>query len=68
MDREKVRAILEAVARGSLDPAGALARLRDLPVEDLRFARPTTADQLRRDGRSRHPLEEMPSVHSVGLE
>jgi len=39
MDREKVREILESVASGALDPARALARLRDLPVEDLRFAR-----------------------------
>ena len=39
MDREKVRELLEAVAKGVLDPERALARLRDLPVEDLRFAR-----------------------------
>ena len=39
MDREKVREILDAVARGALDPERALARLRDLPVDDLRFAR-----------------------------
>jgi pyridinium-3,5-biscarboxylic acid mononucleotide synthase len=39
MDREKVREILEAVAKGALEPARALARLRDLPVEDLGFAR-----------------------------
>ncbi len=39
MDREKIRALLEAVSRGELSPAQALARLRDLPVEDLRFAR-----------------------------
>jgi NCAIR mutase (PurE)-related protein len=39
MDREKVRALLEAVSRGELGPEQALARLRDLPVEDLRFAR-----------------------------
>jgi pyridinium-3,5-biscarboxylic acid mononucleotide synthase len=39
MDREKVRQLLEAVAKGVLDPERALARLRDLPVEDLRFAR-----------------------------
>ena len=39
MDREKVRELLEAVANGALKPAQALARLRDLPVEDLRFAR-----------------------------
>jgi pyridinium-3,5-biscarboxylic acid mononucleotide synthase len=39
MDREKVREIMEAVASGALEPARALARLRDLPVDDLRFAR-----------------------------
>ena len=39
MDREKVAALLEAVASGTITPAQALARLRDLPVEDLRFAR-----------------------------
>jgi pyridinium-3,5-biscarboxylic acid mononucleotide synthase len=39
VDREKVRALLEAVARGAVAPEAALARLRDLPVEDLRFAR-----------------------------
>jgi len=39
MDREKVRALLEAVSRGELGPEQALARLRDLPVDDLRFAR-----------------------------
>ena len=39
MDREKVRQLLEAVAKGALQPDQALARLRDLPVDDLRFAR-----------------------------
>jgi pyridinium-3,5-biscarboxylic acid mononucleotide synthase len=39
VDREKVAALLEAVARGTISPAQAQARLRDLPVEDLRFAR-----------------------------
>jgi NCAIR mutase (PurE)-related protein len=39
MDREKVREILDAVARGALPPERAMARLRDLPVEDLGFAR-----------------------------
>src|SRR5262249_60583689 len=39
MDREKVRELLDAVAAGALAPDQALARLRDLPVEDLRFAR-----------------------------
>ena len=39
MDREKVRQLLEAVAAGALAPEQAMARLRDLPVDDLRFAR-----------------------------
>ena len=39
MDREKVRALLEAVAGGTMTPEQALARLRALPVDDLRFAR-----------------------------
>ena len=39
MDREKIRALLEAVATGSMSPTQALDRLRVLPVEDLRFAR-----------------------------
>jgi len=39
MDREKVRELLDAVAAGALAPDQALARLRDLPVEDLHFAR-----------------------------
>jgi NCAIR mutase (PurE)-related protein len=39
VDREKVRALLEAVAAGHVTPEQALARLRALPVDDLRFAR-----------------------------
>ncbi len=39
MDREKVRQLLEAVASGALGPEQAMARLRDLPVDDLGFAR-----------------------------
>ena len=39
MDREKVRRLLEAVAAGAVPPEQALGRLRNLPVEDLRFAR-----------------------------
>ena len=39
MDREKVRALLEEVAAGALAPEQALARLRTLPYDDLRFAR-----------------------------
>ncbi len=39
MDREQVRALLEAVSRGAVTPETALARLRALPVDDLRFAR-----------------------------
>jgi NCAIR mutase (PurE)-related protein len=39
VDREKVRALLEAVAGGTMTPEQALVRLRALPVDDLRFAR-----------------------------
>jgi NCAIR mutase (PurE)-related protein len=39
VDREKVRALLDAVAAGAIAPDAALERLRHLPVEDLRFAR-----------------------------
>lgn len=39
MDRAKVEALLQAVATGTLPPADALIRLRDLPLEDLGFAR-----------------------------
>jgi NCAIR mutase (PurE)-related protein len=39
VDREKVRQLLEAVATGALAPEQAMARLRDLPVDDLGFAR-----------------------------
>jgi pyridinium-3,5-biscarboxylic acid mononucleotide synthase len=39
VDREKVRILLEEVAAGALTPEQALARLRALPYEDLRFAR-----------------------------
>ena len=39
MDREKVRQLLEAVAAGSVAPAEAMMRLRDMPVDDLGFAR-----------------------------
>jgi NCAIR mutase (PurE)-related protein len=39
VDREKVRALLDSVAEGAVTPDEALARLRGLPVEDLRFAR-----------------------------
>jgi len=39
VDREKVRALLEEVAAGALAPEQALARLRTLPYDDLRFAR-----------------------------
>ena len=39
MDREKVRALLEAVALGQVTADQALGRLRDLPVENLGFAR-----------------------------
>jgi hypothetical protein len=39
VDREKVRALLEAVAGGTVSSDQALAQLRALPFEDLRFAR-----------------------------
>jgi NCAIR mutase (PurE)-related protein len=39
VDREKVRELLEAVARGAVGPEEALRRLRDLPLHDLGFAR-----------------------------
>ena len=39
MDREKLRALLEEVQAGRLSSDQALARLRDLPYEDLRFAK-----------------------------
>jgi pyridinium-3,5-biscarboxylic acid mononucleotide synthase len=39
VDREKVRELLEAVAAGALAPEQAMARLRSLPFDDLRFAR-----------------------------
>ena len=39
MDRERVRALLQDVARGTVTPEQAMARLRDLPVADLGFAR-----------------------------
>ncbi len=39
MDREALRALLGAVARGEVDEATALDRLRGLPYADLAFAR-----------------------------
>ncbi len=39
MDREKLKALLEDVRAGRLSPDDALARLRTLPYEDLRFAK-----------------------------
>jgi pyridinium-3,5-biscarboxylic acid mononucleotide synthase len=39
VDREEVKALLDAVARGATSPEHALSRLRALPFEDLRFAR-----------------------------
>ena len=47
MDREKVRELLDAVARGALAPDRALAQLRDLPVHDLGWARVDTHRSLR---------------------
>ena len=39
MDRDRLKALLEDVRAGRLSPEEALARLRDLPYEDLRFAK-----------------------------
>jgi NCAIR mutase (PurE)-related protein len=39
VDREKIRELLEAVASGTVTADHALTRLRNLPYEDLRFAR-----------------------------
>jgi len=39
VDRDRIKALLEAVSRGDLSVEEALARLRDLPYEDLRFAK-----------------------------
>jgi pyridinium-3,5-biscarboxylic acid mononucleotide synthase len=39
VDRERVRALLQEVACGTTAPDEALARLRDLPLDDLGFAR-----------------------------
>src|SRR5687768_10167410 len=39
MNQENVRALLENVQSGILTPDAALARLRDLPFEDLDFAK-----------------------------
>jgi NCAIR mutase (PurE)-related protein len=47
VDRERVRALLRDVARGDLSADEALGRLRDLPVQDLGFARVDTHRALR---------------------
>lgn len=39
MNRERAQALLEEVSSGALSPADALERLRNLPYEDLGFAR-----------------------------
>lgn len=39
MDREKIKALLESVSRGRLSAEEAFSRLRDLPYEDLSFAK-----------------------------
>ena len=39
MDRDKLKALLEDVQAGRLSPDQALVRLRDLPYDDLRFAK-----------------------------
>jgi len=48
MTEESIRAILESVAGGSLSAAAAMRRLRDLPFEDLGFARIDHHRNLRR--------------------
>jgi len=47
MDPEKLRALLAAVQAGEVSPDAALARLRQLPFEDLGFARIDTHRALR---------------------
>ena len=47
MDREALRQLLDAVAAGTRSPAEAFARLRDLPVQELGFARVDTHRALR---------------------
>jgi NCAIR mutase (PurE)-related protein len=47
VDREALRQLLDAVAAGTRSPAEAFARLRDLPVQDLGFARVDTHRALR---------------------
>ena len=47
MDREKVKALLESVSQGRLSVEEALRRLRDLPYEDLSFAKPDLHRSLR---------------------
>ncbi len=39
MDRDRLKALLEGVQAGRLSPDQALARLRELPYEDLKFAK-----------------------------
>ncbi len=39
MDRDRIKALLEAVSRGDLSVDDALGRLRSLPYEELRFAK-----------------------------
>lgn len=39
MDQKKLKALLEAVAGGSVSPDAAMERLRNLPFEDLGFAK-----------------------------
>ena len=39
MQPEKLQALLEAVAQGNLSPEEAMPRLKNLPFEDLGFAK-----------------------------
>jgi len=48
MEQAKVKALLEAVAAGQIEPDEALARLRTLPFEDLGFAKVDHHRSLRR--------------------
>jgi NCAIR mutase (PurE)-related protein len=48
MDKEKIRELLEALQQGDLDIDAAMARLKNLPYEDLGFARIDTHRSMRR--------------------
>lgn len=48
MDPSKLKVLLNSVATGELDPESALARLKDLPFEDLGYAKVDHHRQLRK--------------------